>query len=211
MKKIFSNDRMNRIWRAAKPWIVTIAIFAILRYTGLLSGLSVLAGSALFETGVMNINPERNAVASKDFDYDFTLRDLNDKSVEMSELKGKVIFLNMWATWCGPCRVEMPSIQELYDSVGKSNDIAFVMLSIDQPETQNRIGKYISDKNFTFPVYQPASPLPTQLQVPTIPTTFIVDKAGKIRMKKVGTANYATDEFVTFLRDLTKENTDGTK
>ncbi|HYG04469.1 MAG TPA: TlpA disulfide reductase family protein [Chryseosolibacter sp.] len=206
MKDIFSKARIQKIWQTIKPWAITLVILAVLRYTGLLSGLSVLAGTALFETGVMNIQPERNTAASKDFDYNFSIRDLDDNAIDMNELKGKVIFLNMWATWCGPCRVEMPSIQELYDSVGKSNEVVFVMLSIDRPETQNKIGKYISDKQFTFPVYQPASELPKQLHVPTIPTTFIIDKWGQVRMKKVGTANYATEKFVTFLRDLGKED-----
>ena len=119
----------------------------------------------------------------------------------MKDLKGKVIFLNLWATWCGPCRVEMPSIQSLYNDVDKDK-VAFVMLSLDQEDQRSKISKFIDDKEFTFPVYLPASPLPNLLRVNTIPTTFIISPDGKVKSKKVGMANYDTEDMRTFLKDL---------
>lgn len=172
----------------------------ILRATGLLSGLSYLAQSALLHTGLINASAE---VEKEDqpFDYNFQIKDLEGKVIAMEQFKGKVIFLNLWATWCGPCRVEMPSIQELYNSVDQEN-IVFVMLSLDNEEHHGKIVSYVNTKDFTFPVYQPSGYLPRQLQVPSIPTTFIIGKDGKIKSKKVGTANYNTDKFKTFLRQL---------
>jgi thiol-disulfide isomerase/thioredoxin len=186
--------------RFIKPVISVLVIVLILRYTGLLSGISYFAGSALMETGVMDINADKNR-AEKTFDYDFVIKDLDGKTIDMNDFKGKVVFINLWATWCGPCRVEMPSIQELYNQVDKEK-VTFIMLSLDTDENQPKIVKYIADKEFSFPVYQAAGQLPKQLQVSSIPTTVVIGKDGKIKMKKVGTANYATEEFKHFLEEL---------
>jgi hypothetical protein len=76
------------------------------------------------------------------------------------------------------------------------------MLSLDTDENKGKVVKYIQDKEFTFPVYQPSGSLPEQLHVPSIPTTFVVGKDGKIKSKKIGTANYDTEKFKSFLEGL---------
>jgi thiol-disulfide isomerase/thioredoxin len=203
MNKTFSNQKVRVVISALKPWFVAILFVMILRFTGALSGISFIAQSAIMKTGLMNFEPEEN-VTRDGFDYNFSIKDLNGKTVDFSQFRGKVVFLNLWATWCGPCRVEMPSIQNLYNSTDH-DQIIFVMLSIDAPENQLKVVKYINDKEFNFPVYVPAGPLTRQLDVPSIPTTFIISKDGKIKSKKVGTANYDTDKFKKFLQDLVAE------
>jgi thiol-disulfide isomerase/thioredoxin len=203
MNKTFNNQKVRAVISALKPWCVAILFVMILRFTGALSGISFIAQSAIMKTGLMNFEPEEN-VTRDGFDYNFSLKDLNGKTVDFSQFRGKVVFLNLWATWCGPCRVEMPSIQNLYNSLDH-DQVVFVMLSIDAPENQSKVVKYIKDKEFNFPVYVPAGPLTRQLDVPSIPTTFIISKDGKIKSKKVGTANYDTDKFRKFLQDLVAE------
>jgi thiol-disulfide isomerase/thioredoxin len=200
MNKLLQNQKVTKVWRLIKPVISALVIVLILRYTGLLSGISYVTSSALMETGIMNINADKNRV-EKTFNYDFEIKDLAGKTINMNDFKGKVVFINLWATWCGPCRVEMPSIQDLYNKVDKEK-VTFIMLSLDTDENQPKVVKYISDKGFSFPVFQPASQLPKQLQVSSIPTTVVIGKDGKIKMKKVGTANYATVEFQHFLEEL---------
>src|SRR5690606_12751282 len=68
-----------------------------------------------------------------DFNYAFTIKDLEGNIKSFDDYKNKVIFLNLWATWCGPCRAEMPSIQKLYNKT-QSDDVVFIMLSIDREE-----------------------------------------------------------------------------
>lgn len=203
MNKTFNNQKVRAVISALKPWFVAILFVMILRFTGALSGISFIAQSAIMKTGLMNFEPEEN-VTRDGFDYNFSIKDLNGKTVDFSQFRGKVVFLNLWATWCGPCRVEMPSIQNLYNSTDH-DQVVFVMLSIDAPENQPKVVKYVNDKEFTFPVYVPAGPLTRQLDVPSIPTTFIISKDGKIKSKKVGTANYDTDKFKKFLQDLVAE------
>jgi peroxiredoxin len=120
---------------------------------------------------------------------DFTITDLNGKSISLSDYKGKVLFLNFWATWCPPCRAEIPDFVEAYgqqkakgleilgislDSKGKEAIVAFVdKYKINYPvvlETRNTTDKLLDD-------YQPGQ---------FIPTTIIIDKQGRIRNKQVG-------------------------
>jgi thiol-disulfide isomerase/thioredoxin len=202
MKKI-QNPKIARFVRSVKPWGIFIGILLLLKVTGALSEISFFAGSAIMKTGAFDIRPQATVSSGETFNYNFVVKDLDGKKMELSELKGKVIFLNLWATWCGPCRMEMPSIQSLYNSVDHDK-IAFVMLSLDQDNQQEKIVNFISEKAFTFPVYQPASPLPKLLRVNTIPSTFIIGADGKVVTKKTGTANYDTEKFKAFLEDLTQ-------
>jgi thiol-disulfide isomerase/thioredoxin len=193
------NQNISKVLRSLKPWIGFVVILLVLRYTGLLSGLSVVTQGALIKTGMMDIQPENN-LAAQPFNYNFTIRDLEGKEVNMSDFKGKVIFLNLWATWCGPCRAEMPSIQELYNKVDHEK-VAFVILSLDTDENAPKISRYVNEHKFTFPIFRPNGPMPNQLRVSMIPTTFVVGTDGKIKMKKSGAANYATEDFEKFLAE----------
>lgn len=201
MKQFFNNGKVRKFAIALKPWALFIGIFFLLKVTGIGSQISVFAQSALIKAGVMDMEPETLVSPGAEFDYGFTLKDLEGNKLNMKDLKGKVIFINMWATWCGPCRAEMPSIQKLYNSVDKDK-IAFVMLSLDREGEERKIADFIEKKQFTFPVFQPASPLPSQLRVNTIPTTFIISPDGRIASKKTGMANYDTEEMRVFLKEL---------
>lgn len=136
-----------------------------------------------------------------DFDYNFTIKDLEGNRVAMETLKGKVIFLNLWATWCGPCRYEMPGIQALYEKMN-SDKIAFIMLSIDRDEDHKRVVQYMRAKAFTFKAYMPSGTLTSQLNIPSIPTTFIISPEGKIVKKEVGAQDYNTPQFEKLLAKL---------
>lgn len=205
MEKIPNNQKVTQIFRALKPWIITLAIVLFLRFSGALAGISFLTNTALMKTGILDAEPGEGASKKAPFDYDFVVKDLHGNKVDFNQFKNKVVFLNMWATWCGPCKMEMPSIQELYEKVDHDK-VIFVMLSIDKEEHYDRIVKYIDDKKFTFPVYQHLGYLPKQLRVSVIPTTFVIGMDGKIKDKKVGAANYDTEEFQHFLEELTTKN-----
>lgn len=204
MNRTRITQTLKSVMITLKPWLVTIALVLILRYTGALSGLSVLTQTAVMKTGFLDADTDVDESREQKFDYNFKLKDLQGNSLSVADLKGKVIFLNLWATWCGPCRVEMPSIESLYKSVDK-DEIVFVMLSIDNPESFKKVVNYVSDKGYTFPVYVPEKYLTNQLQVPSIPTTFIIGKDGMIKRKEVGAANYDTEKFRAFLRELVEK------
>lgn len=189
---------MKQVIGVLKPILSAAIIIVLLQATGLLSSVSVFTQRAAMEVGLLNATPNEDS-AAPDFNYNFTIKDLQGNKIPFEQFKGKVIFLNMWATWCGPCRAEMPGIQSLYNKV-KSDSIVFVMLSWDQDRDKAKIEKYIEKNSFSFPVYQPAGYLPDHLQVPSIPTTFIISKAGKLIQKEVGTRNYNTKRMLQYLQ-----------
>lgn len=190
-----------RFYKGTRPWLLYVGIFLVLRYTGLIAAASTISQTALMKTGLLDASTSENKDVAKNFDYNFKIVDLNNNVVDVSTYRGKTLFVNLWATWCGPCRVEMPSIQNLYDSVDKEK-VVFIVLSLDQKDPHNKVSKFIQEKQYSFPVYLPGSSLPDQLQVRSIPTTFIVDPQGRIVQKETGATNFGTDKFRKFLESL---------
>ena len=189
-----------KIFQAVKPLGLAIALIVILQTTGLISTVTYFSQWAILQTGLKNAEDKANADEEK-FDYNFTIKDMNGKKINFEEFKGKVIFLNVWATWCGPCRAEMAGIQSLYSKMGKDK-VTFIMLSLDKDADTPKIIDYIKVKGFTFNAYQPSGYLTKQLSVPSIPTTFVISRDGKIVSKEVGATNYDTSKFRKFLEQL---------
>ncbi|HEU5291615.1 MAG TPA: TlpA disulfide reductase family protein [Cyclobacteriaceae bacterium] len=184
-----------------KSALIMIAVIIVLKMTGVMSSVSYYANAAIMKTGIMDATPGNNAEVTETLDYNFTIKTLAGEALDFNQFKGKVVFINLWATWCGPCRVEMPSIQELYNGLDKDK-IQFVILSLDRNEDLPKIMKFVEKNQFTFPVYQPKGFLPALFQVPSIPTTFIIDKNGNVVSKKVVTTNFNTKKFKNYLEEL---------
>jgi thiol-disulfide isomerase/thioredoxin len=189
-----------RVFSIVKPWILFFGVLIILRVTGLFSAVSSASQYVLLQTGVMDATPVE-IPGNKTFNYDFSLSDIDKNPLAMESLKGKVIFINVWATWCGPCRAEMPSIQRLYESVDREK-VAFVMLSVDKDDAHTKVKKFLASKEYTFPAYFPSGKLPEMLKVRSIPATFVVNKEGKVVFREMGAANYDTEEFRKFIEGL---------
>jgi thiol-disulfide isomerase/thioredoxin len=194
---------MNRLITFLKPVAGALAVLLILKLTGAMSSVSYYTNAALLKTGIMDATPGDESGPVEPFDYNFQIKTLNGEVIDFNQFKGKVVFLNLWATWCGPCKVEMPSIQELYNGIDKEK-IQFVMLSLDRDRDLPKIIKYVEKSGYTFPVYQPKGSLPSILDVPSIPTTFIIDTNGNVVAKKVGTTNFNTKKFKKYLEGLVK-------
>ena len=187
---------LQTLWKRLAPWCYAITLLLVLRYTGILAGVSVFANRALMELGMMKATPA--PVASDEYlDYNFKVTSMSGEEIDFSTFKGKRIFVNLWATWCGPCRAEMPSIQKLYETADKEK-ITFVMLSLDGHDKKKAVEKFINSKPYTFPVYM-ASDLPELLQVNSIPSTFVFDAKGKLIYQKTGMASYDSEKFRKFV------------
>ncbi len=126
--------------------------------------------------------------------------DSKNQPVAFDDLKGKVLFVNNWASWCPPCIAEMPSIQGLKTKL-KGVDVEFVMVSFD--EDKSKAKAFMTKREYDFDIYFPGQeyPFPTS----SIPATFIIDKNGKTVMEHVGMADYSSDEIVNQLKALVNE------
>jgi thiol-disulfide isomerase/thioredoxin len=188
--------------RIFKPLIIPIFLIALLQVTGGVSAISYASNWAILQSGLKDASVDEETT-DKDFDFEFTIQDLKGNKIPFSQYKGKVIFLNLWATWCGPCRAEMAGIQKLYSNID-TEKVQFVMLSLDKDSDKPKVISYMLNKGFSFPGFMPSGYLPEELKVPAIPTTFIISKEGKVVRKEVGSMRYDTPKFQKFLEGLTE-------
>jgi cytochrome c biogenesis protein CcmG/thiol:disulfide interchange protein DsbE len=121
-----------------------------------------------------------------------------------AELKGKVVFINIWASWCQPCKEEMPSIEALYRDMGSSGEFRMItILYKDSPETA--LG-YMKSQGFTFPVYIDAGGVSARnYGVTGVPETFIVDKKGRLVKRVIGGMDWNSAEAKDYLQTLLKQ------
>jgi thiol-disulfide isomerase/thioredoxin len=130
-------------------------------------------------------------------EYGWKLTALDGREITLEEHHGKVVFVNVWATWCGPCVAEMPGIQALYDSAAKEG-VAFVLVSEERRDT---VRKFVEREKYSFPVFT-THRLPEKFQTRGIPATFVVNRQGAIAHMRVGSADWNTESCRKFLRAL---------
>ncbi|MDD2982454.1 MAG: TlpA disulfide reductase family protein [Crocinitomicaceae bacterium] len=130
---------------------------------------------------------------------DWVLLDLEGKTHNMSAAHGKIIVVNLWATWCPPCVAEMPSLQKLYAKYG--DRVAFYFVSNEKVEVLNR---FLTVKKYNFPVYIPGSEYPKEFNSNSLPTTYVIDPNGKIMMEEVGAHDWFSASFQKRLDEMLK-------
>ncbi|MBU5486337.1 redoxin domain-containing protein [Clostridium sp. MSJ-11] len=109
---------------------------------------------------------------------DFKLQDLEGKEISLSEFKGKKVFLNFWASWCGPCKAEMPHMQTLYEET-KDKDI--VILAVNVGESKDKVKSFIEKNKYTFPILLDMNQeVATQYGIAAFPTSFFIDEEGYV-------------------------------
>ncbi len=144
---------------------------------------------------------ERIEESPKIGNYNWKLQGLNTPSVNFEAHKGKVIFLNFWATWCPPCLAELPYIQNLYNAY--KDKVAFVFITSDSKQT---LEDFLKKKGYHFPVYQSSHGFLQDLPlVSSIPRTFIIDKEGRIRVDESGSVNWNSKAFRMVLDEMLQE------
>ena len=142
-----------------------------------------------------------NAVTLQDSDLDIQLKGINIPDTNLKSLKGnKFIFLNFWGTWCPPCREEWPTIQKLYD--GKKNKVDFVLIAMQDQEADVR--KFLEKYNYTVPVYIAQSPISNNVLPKVFPTTFLLDKNGRILLKEDASKDWNSKSVNEFIDNFTK-------
>jgi len=113
---------------------------------------------------------------------DFTLTDLDGNEISLSDFNGKVLILNFWATWCPPCREEIPDFVEVYDEY-ESEDVQFIGVSNEDIST---LRSFVEDYNISYPILIDDENIMGKWGISAIPTTFVFDKNGQIISKSVG-------------------------
>jgi peroxiredoxin len=134
---------------------------------------------------------------------DFTLADINGKTWTLSELRGQVVFVNFWATWCPPCREEMPSMQRLLEIMPADK---FKMLAILNRDTPANANLFAEKYNLTMPMLNDmANNIGPMYRLTGLPETFIIDKQGVVREKFIGPAQWDSQESIQMIMKYINE------
>ncbi|HEY8661886.1 MAG TPA: TlpA disulfide reductase family protein [Hanamia sp.] len=126
----------------------------------------------------------------------FKVMGMDGNSMNLADLKGKKVFVNLWATWCPPCKKEIPSIESLYSKVDKQKTV-FVMLSLD--DNFDVAKQYVTNNKIQVPVYYPTEKLPAIFNTDGIPVTFIFNEKGELIKVNNGMEDYDTKTYLRML------------
>lgn len=137
---------------------------------------------------------------------DFSLPNLEDKQVRLSDYRGKVVFVNFWATWCKPCREEMPSMEVLHKSLEKDG-LVVLAVSIDRVTTKKDIPPFIKSMNLTFPVLVDSwGQTDKRYKLMGVPETYIIDQEGVLREKVIGPRDWTRMDSLRVVMGLLKKS-----
>ena len=132
---------------------------------------------------------------------DFSVRTLEGKQIKLTEFKGKVVLLNFWATWCPPCRAEMPSIETLYQRYKPK--ASFQILAVSVQEEPSVVKTFLEQNPYSFPIALDPNGEAAQLYgIRGIPTTFIIDQKGTLQGALVGGKDWATPQVYDLIDAL---------
>lgn len=131
---------------------------------------------------------------------DFTLRDVNGAEHTLSSLKGKVVVMSFWATWCGPCKEEMPHLQAMYTEL-KDKGLEVLSISTDDARSASRVKPFVAKMGYTFPVLldRESTVIAAYNPSKTLPYTVVVDRDGNVVRRTSGYNPGDETELKTFL------------
>jgi thiol-disulfide isomerase/thioredoxin len=200
-------ERIKNYYSKKSKFSIASDIFFVAFIIALLipqSRMEIMAFVNKIRVAVWSPTVEEQGTAGKlqDADYHLVFEQLDGQKFEFSKTRGKVVFLNLWATWCPPCVAEMPAIQELYDRYKDNAQVMFLMVS---NEDKTKVEAFIKKKGYTFPVYINHYRLPEVFQSNSIPVTFVVSKTGEIVINQVGAANWSGSKMQEVMDNLIKE------
>jgi thiol-disulfide isomerase/thioredoxin len=193
-------DRIQNYFRTRSPFRITTDLLFYLLILSVILPFSRKYVATGMNKLIMHrpaIIGEARQVSLEEADFEWTLMGPEGTAVSFSEFKDDVVLLSFWATWCPPCRAEMPNIQQLFELYG--NRVRFVLASQEEPETINR---FMEEHGYTMPVYRLVQNPPSKLSTSSIPTTFLIAPGGKIHVRKTGAARWDGKFFRAYLNEM---------
>jgi len=162
-------------------WLLLI----LLLIPGPRKAISTAVNRVVMQVKTPGMLPAEKQVRLTDADYSWELTDQRGNPVEVMSLKGKVIFLNFWATWCPPCVAELPEIQKLYEKHGES--VTFLLVTDQEPDV---VEAFLEKHGYDLPVSYATSAIPPAFHRRSIPTTYVISRDRRIVVRKTGAMNW---------------------
>ena len=191
-----------------KNWFTISNLMNALVFIVMLALLISPAVKTVLIQGMMKIGLFQPELSLKRKVQSFNLPDISFENnfgqiIHLDDQKGKIVFINFWATWCPPCRAEMPSINTL-NQLFLNKNVCFIMVNVDND--LNIAFKFMRRHHFNLPIYKAVTEVPEEVFSGSIPTTIILDEQSRIVFKHEGAADYTNTQFTLFLTNLVKES-----
>ncbi len=134
---------------------------------------------------------------------DFTLPSNKGQNMRLNEMKGQVVMINFWASWCGPCRLEMPILEELYSRYSQAG---FTILGVNVEPDSNKADKIVDERSISFPVLYDKESIVSELyEVEAMPSTVLIDRNGNMRYLHRGYKPGYEEDYKAQIRELIRE------
>lgn len=192
--------KQDTFFNWVKKNIVTILSAGIVLILFVSPGAKAWVLQRLVSVGLFNAEIRKEGIQNQPATTSFLYTNETGKTSTTADLKGKVIFVNFWASWCPPCQAEMPSIDALYKRLEK--DEGFVFLFMNEDDDKEKAKKYLEKNQYSIPLYSRSGTVSNDIFSGTLPTTIVINKEGKIVLRHEGMAGYDTDAFMQQLKDL---------
>ena len=168
-------------------------------FAGLLwKGSPIILALALLVSGC-SVGFRGSSTSDEEQAPDFTLEDLDGQTVSLGDFRGEPVLLNFWATWCSPCRIEMPYLQQIYE---EWSDRRLVLLTVNIGESPSTVKQFMQVNNLSLPVLLDTSKsVSRKYMISGIPTTIFIDKDGIIRGRVIG-AFTSKEAIERYLREI---------
>jgi peroxiredoxin len=178
----------------------SVIVVALALFGGSLGAQGVAVQKPWYADGLMKLG--FTVFQKTEVPNDTSFQALDGPAVKLSEQKGKIVILNFWATWCPPCRAEMPAIDRLWN---KNKDKAFTVMGVSVGEKPEIVRDFIAKNGYGYPIFvDPSGELGSAFNARSIPTTYILDKSGAVIAGKVGGAAYDSAEAIALFAELAK-------
>jgi peroxiredoxin len=174
-------------------FLVYLAVYGVL-FFGLPYGSIAHASDASSTPGIFIVNPQEEAP-------DFALPALSGEEIRLADFKDKVVLINFWATWCGPCRDEMPSMEQLWRRF-KDRDFVILAISLDKGN-KSQVNTFIRKLSLTYPVLlDPKEYASDRYKLFGLPTSYLIGRNGKITGKVAGPLDWASPKVAAVIEEL---------
>ncbi|RDH85959.1 MAG: alkyl hydroperoxide reductase [endosymbiont of Galathealinum brachiosum] len=172
--------------------VLTLMVFVL----GVFVNLSINASSSEVPFGIRHYD-----IGSA---QNFTLNDIDGEPFELNDSKGRWVFLHFWASWCGPCREEMPVIQELAD---KMKGEAFQIVMVNTAEDEDTVFEFLGSINVDLNSLMDVDGLVTEVWKPRgLPTSFLINPKGEVKYQAIGGREWMSPVYIGFLKKLLKSD-----
>lgn len=179
-----------------KGWVsnvIFIVVLGLIFFTPLGTELKVWVNRLFAFSPSVEAVSDQESISGQQW----VLKGEDGKEISFDDLKGKVILVNFWATWCPPCIAEKPSFQKLYEDY--KDKVVFLFVT---SESEEKVKAFKQKHGYTLPIYYPVSAPPEAMQSNSIPASFVIDRKGTIVVKKFRAADWNSSSFRTILDGL---------